>query len=416
MNAPMRRGACPGLSAPMATGDGLIARLTPAGSTISLAAFAGLCAAARRHGNGIIEITSRGSIQIRGLNAASAASFAAAVAALGIPANDGIPVIPDPLSGLDCDGVLDAESFASGLRQALAKAPSASRLSAKLSIVIDGGGPLHLDDLSADIRLRAASFDGQARFHVALGGTASTAITLGSVPVSRAAECVVRLLEILATVAPHARMRNAVKTAGLDVFSSAVMGVVDDTFAPIRRTVADPVGLHPLRSGEFAIGVALPFGHSQAGTLQSLIDMAAHARVSGLRTAPNRALLLVGVSPDAAHDVVAAARAMDFIVDANDPRRRVIACVGAPSCSSGQIPARALAPAIAQAVNGSDASGVIHVSGCIKGCAHPAAAPMTIVGRNGACEIYRGDQCVDSVTVDALPERVGQLISHGVRS
>ena len=76
MNAPvsasMRRGACPGLSAPMATGDGLLARLTPSGSTIALDAFAGLCAAARTHGNGIIEITSRGSIQIRGLSAASA--------------------------------------------------------------------------------------------------------------------------------------------------------------------------------------------------------------------------------------------------------------------------------------------------------------------------------------------------------
>ena len=43
----LRRGACPGLSAPMATGDGLFARLTPAGSTIALDAFAGLCAAAR---------------------------------------------------------------------------------------------------------------------------------------------------------------------------------------------------------------------------------------------------------------------------------------------------------------------------------------------------------------------------------
>src|SRR5258708_6730088 len=167
MNAPMRRGACPGLSAPMATGDGFLARLTPAGSTIALSAFAGLTAAARHHGNGIIEITSRGSVQIRGFNAASAPTFAAALAALGIPASDGIPVIPDPLSGLDCDSVLDAQSIAADLRQALAKASFASRLSAKLSIVIDGGGSLHLDDLSADIRLRAAYVDGHSCFHLA---------------------------------------------------------------------------------------------------------------------------------------------------------------------------------------------------------------------------------------------------------
>ena len=48
VSASIRRGACPGLSAPMQTGDGLLARLTPSGSTISLDALAGLCAAARR--------------------------------------------------------------------------------------------------------------------------------------------------------------------------------------------------------------------------------------------------------------------------------------------------------------------------------------------------------------------------------
>src|SRR3954468_3192718 len=138
MNAPMdismRRGACPGLSAPMATGDGLLARLTPAGSTIALDAFAGLCGAARTHGNGVIEITSRGSIQIRGLSAASAPLFATEVASLGIEASDGIPVLTDPLAGLNDFEILDAHTLAARLRDALAAMPSASRLSAKVSV------------------------------------------------------------------------------------------------------------------------------------------------------------------------------------------------------------------------------------------------------------------------------------------
>ena len=62
-----RRGACPGLSAPMPTGDGLLVRLLPIG-TIPLDAFAALCAAAQAHGNGVIEVTARGSIQVRGLD------------------------------------------------------------------------------------------------------------------------------------------------------------------------------------------------------------------------------------------------------------------------------------------------------------------------------------------------------------
>ena len=76
---PSRRGVCPGLSRPLPTGDGLLVRILPIG-TIALDAFAGLCAAARDHGNGIIEITARGSIQVRGLSAHSAPRFADAVA------------------------------------------------------------------------------------------------------------------------------------------------------------------------------------------------------------------------------------------------------------------------------------------------------------------------------------------------
>src|SRR5271168_5124782 len=96
---PQRRGACPGLSAPMPTGDGLLVRLLPAG-IMSLAAFGGLCKAAHTYGNGIIEITSRGSIQLRGLSETTAPLLAAAVAALDIAADDGVPIHCDPLSGL----------------------------------------------------------------------------------------------------------------------------------------------------------------------------------------------------------------------------------------------------------------------------------------------------------------------------
>ena len=70
---PHRRGACPALATPMQTGDGLLTRF-PAQvlATDVLEALAGIAAAA---GNGLIEVTARGSIQLRGLTAASAAAL-----------------------------------------------------------------------------------------------------------------------------------------------------------------------------------------------------------------------------------------------------------------------------------------------------------------------------------------------------
>jgi precorrin-3B synthase len=421
LHSPMRRGACPGLSAPMATGDGLLARLTPSGATISLAAFAGLCDAARRHGNGIVEVTSRGSIQFRGLSNTSAGPFAADVASLGIPANEGIAVMPDPLAGLCEDECLDAGEIAQDVRRTLASSSLASRRSAKVSVIVDGGGALHLDNVAADVRLRA--IDGN-RLHVAVGGTAVSATPVGVVSPDRATECVTRLLGLLASVAPDLRMRDAIASAGPERCRSELAGILEQAVAPDVRPAAEPVGMHRLQSGQIAVGVAPPFGHSDAETLNRLIGEAGHSGAGGLRTAPGRALLAIGLSPGASSAFVSRADALGFIVDPADPRRRVIACAGAPICASGEIPARALAPVVALAVRAhsasktrvyalTDAPGLVHVSGCAKGCAHPSPAPVTIVGRDRACDIHLNGKLVASAPVDALPEQLDRLLSNG---
>ncbi len=142
------RHACPGLSAPMETGDGLLVRILPSGP-IPLRAFAGLCAAALAQGNGTMEISARGSVQIRGLTPVTAPSFAAAVAALRLDIGDGVAVLADPLPG-EPTALIDANALAAELRTAIASAALA--LAPKLSVIVDGGGKLHLDALDADIR------------------------------------------------------------------------------------------------------------------------------------------------------------------------------------------------------------------------------------------------------------------------
>jgi precorrin-3B synthase len=406
MNAPLRRGACPGLSVPMATGDGLLARLTPSGSTIGLDAFGGLCRAARTHGNGILEITSRGSIQIRGLSAASAPLFADDVAALGIGGSDGIPVLTDPLSGLAPDATFDAGALAAALRASLASASIASRLAAKISVVVDGGGALHLDDVAGDIRLRAVDGSDGPWLHVALGGDASTSVPIGAVAPESAVMCVLRLLEVLAAKAPDGRMRDVARGEGLSVLDAAVADIIVDRPAPGVRPAAEPIGRHPLRTGDVAIGVGLPFGHSESDVLLRLVEAARRARAAGLRTAPGRALLVLGLAAGAADAFAAEADALGFIVVGSDPRRRVVACAGAPICASGQIPARAMAPAVVRAAGALSPGDVIHVSGCYKGCAHPAPASVAIFGRDGGCDVVLDGARTCSVTVEDLPHEL----------
>lgn len=395
--ASLRRGACPGLSVPMPTGDGLLARLMPIG-TISLDAMSGLCAAARRHGNGVIEITSRGSIQVRGLSEASAPAFADAVAELGIAAHDGVPVIADPLAGLDPNEVVDATALAAELRARLAIESFVPRLSPKVSVAIDGGGALHLDALAADVRLQAVAAPDGARVRVALGGDAASAVPLRTVALSEAIDTVAALLEKIASHGPSAR--------GHDVAGAGA-------HASPARIAADPIGVFRMHDGRVAVGIGFPFGHSDFGTLATLVHAARDVDAFGLRTSPGRALLVLGIADDLIAQFVCTARSLGFIVARDDPRRRVVACAGAPVCAAAKIPARALAPQIAaSSATLIGAHEVIHVSGCAKGCAHHGPAALTAIGRGGGCELLVGDAPAGSCAVENLPDRLAALAAN----
>jgi precorrin-3B synthase len=414
LTLPQRRGTCPGLSAPMATGDGLLVRLLPIG-TIALDAFADLCATARQHGNGIIEVTSRGSIQIRGLSAATTPRFAAAITALGIAAEDGIPVLTNPLAGLDAEDIIDVAALAADLRLALARRSLARRLSAKVSVLIDGGGAIDLDGIVADVRLRAEAIDGVAALCVSAGGDGWSAAHLGCVAGGDGVEVVTRLLEALAQRDRVARMRDVVVADGIAVLRSAVADlIIHDRAARSESRFSDAIGLRPLRDGTFAYGVGLAFGHADATSLQRLTKTAEAAGACGMCAAPGRVLIVVGLTQQAASSFAAAAAALGFIVRAGDPRRHVVACAGAPICASANIAARALAPQIAAAAAPHlDGAFKIHISGCAKGCAHPTPAALTIVGTSAGCTLVSNGSTRDApfatVATNELPAAIAEI-------
>jgi precorrin-3B synthase len=378
----LRRGACPGLSAPILTGDGLLARLLPTG-TIALDAFGGLCAAARQHGNGIIEITARGSIQVRGLSAASAIRFAETIAGLNIAAADGIPVLSNPLAGLDADEILDASETAAVLRRALAKTPLPRHLAPKVSVMVDGGSALNLHRLAADVRLCAERGDDEPVFRIGVAGDQTNAMPLGTVAPDRAIEVTLRLLDVICRGGHAARARDIVAADAGAEFRATIADFLtpDPPASDSVRTSSDPISEHRLRDGTFARGFGFAFGHADAATLTELVQAAADAGAAGLRLAPGRALMIVGLTQEAASALAATAETLGYVVRPDDPRRFVFACAGAPICSSAHIPARALAPRVAEiAAPQLGATFEIHISGCPKGCAHAKPVALTIVG------------------------------------
>ena len=237
MNAPFRRGACPGLSQPMPTGDGLLVRLTATGATIGPEAFVALCTAARDCGNGVIEVTSRGSIQLRGLTDRSVERLAAMIARIDLPVYEGPAVLCDALAGLDGEELLDAGALAAQLRRAIASAPYVTDLEPKVSIAVDGGGALHLDGVPADVRLNAQASGGRVYLRVSVGGDAAAARPIGAVATEHGVDAALRMLEVIA--AGRARAREILAAGGTGAFCRAIADIGVDLAPPSLRPPAE---------------------------------------------------------------------------------------------------------------------------------------------------------------------------------
>ncbi|MER9313281.1 precorrin-3B synthase, partial [Mesorhizobium australicum] len=223
MNAFSRRGACPALSAPMQTGDGLLVRLNPiAGGTSSGGTSSGgsssrglspklliaLAESASRHGNGIMEVTARGSLQIRGLTTESAALLATEVDALGIAVRTGVPVETGPLAGIDPHEIADPRPMAERITAAIEGAGLAPRLGPKVSVVVDGGGQLTLDAVTADVRLKAVGVSAGTLWAISVAGDSQSEKRLATADEDAARDIAVAALRMVAEKGRDAHTRD----------------------------------------------------------------------------------------------------------------------------------------------------------------------------------------------------------------
>lgn len=402
MNAFQRRGACPALSAPMQTGDGLLVRLNPVAGGLSPKTLIGLSESAARHGNGIMEVTARGSIQIRGLTAESAGQLAAEVNALGVAVRTGVPVETGPLAGLDSQEIADPRRLTDTIRAAIEKAALADKLGPKVSVVVDGGGSINLDTILADIRLVAVRHGDRALWQVSIAGTATTARPLALLDEAEACDAALMVLQAISAKGPESRARDLPPASAFTTFSSSNAAPSNAALSHERHHPTDsiPIGILPLANHTHTVGIALPFGSMPAERIARLCSEAARHGASEIRPAPQRTLLFLGLTKENCADLQQAASTLGFVTETADPRLHIAACPGEPACASGLLATREIAETIASDHAGMlDGSFTLHISGCAKGCAHPATAALTLVGdENGAGLVVDG-------TAKALPPR-----------
>jgi precorrin-3B synthase len=343
----MKRGWCPGVHEPMPSGDGLLIRVKPFGGRLSAAMLRTLAEVAAECGNGVVELTGRGNIQLRGLTAATAK-----------PASDAL---------VDA-GLADPDPVREARRNVIAVPPCKDALVA----AIEG--------------LLAETPGLPPKFCVAVGEARADIQVIGGrvIPLSRIAaegwgEDESEALRELAKTAADPGPLPPGLLLGLSFGQS-------DT-APLLRLAA--LMAHQPSWSAQADHPRLP-GDRAKESRGSLAFAEDDGEGPIVRTTPWRSFYFQG-----AHDPAPFAEA-GFITDPDDPRRTISACAGAPGCISASVPARADAAFLAaRGIRG------IHVSGCAKGCAHPKAA-TTLVGSGGRYGFVRHGRAGDRPAVTGL--------------
>lgn len=416
----MRRGACPSLATPMVTGDGLLVRLRPARPGFMLHELVALAEAADVCGNGILEVTARGSLQIRGLRAETVSLFAVKIAEAGIEVTEGLAIETPPLAGLDVSEIVDPLPLAAQLRATVAACQPRLILAPKLSITVDGGGHLHLGGVTADIRLRAVRIDGQTRWLLAIAGTEATAKRIAVLEEPAVAPAVVSILKSLAAMGDSARARDidaAILKAGL-------VSVTDVDAVEPMVPAPNSAGTHELGENGKALGLGLAFGQIRAQELRTFLEALEAFGATEIRLAPDHALMVLGIAPDRTAAAQALALGHGLRAFPLDPRNHIAACAGAGACASALIDTRVTAQAVIDAAPSLlDGSLTVHVSGCAKGCAKPSASALTITAApigyglvvNGAASAAP-NAYIEEKTIRSAMERLEALVRQRKRA
>ncbi|HET8938280.1 MAG TPA: precorrin-3B synthase [Polyangiales bacterium] len=147
------------------------------------------------------------------------------------------------------------------------------------------------------------------------------------------------------------------------------------------------LGFHAAAGGGW-FGIGLPFGSALHAEWVAIAELAERFGAAAVRLTPGREVLIGGVRRELGVRLAEVASRLGFITALGDPRMQVVACSGAPACSSAYGETRSLAGALGVELQPLLAAGAtLHVSGCEKGCASRAVAHFSIVLAQGGARL-----------------------------
>ncbi|MGV2932934.1 cobalamin biosynthesis protein CobG [Vreelandella venusta] len=354
--SPRIKGWCPGAWRPMATGDGLLVRVRPPLGQLSRQQVVALCEAAEIFGSGLIELTSRANIQLRGVSEANWTPLMAFLIEHQL-VNDDPQAERQPqlmLAPAWQEGD-DTHTIAHLLQT---RGSELAPMPGKIGIAIDAGKAPVLCDSAGDFRIERST-DG------------------GLIVRADGYQCGTAVNEPEAAVEQLIRLTHwFVDSGGWDSGRMRRHTVPLPDWAIADTAPASPGEKLALGKHSNGMVVGLPSGRVAANTLRETVSLAGSSlvKISAVQVTPWRRLLLKDCDTLPAVD--------GLIRHNSDPRLAMDACPGAPYCEQASVATQPLAEWLSGWVAAS-----VHISGCAKGCARQRPAALCLTGRDGRFDV-----------------------------
>ncbi|MFI7134363.1 precorrin-3B synthase [Nonomuraea sp. NPDC050153] len=381
----LRPDACPGALQVHEAADGPMARVRLPGGAISPVRLRELAACAADLGSGVIELTSRANVQVRGLR--SPAAFAERIAAAGLlpsAAHERVRnIVASPLGGRT--GLLDPQPLVEALDRALCGRPRLAGLPGRFLFAVDDGGgdmlALGADVTFIDGRLLLAGVDAglAVRADAAAGRMVAAAEAFLDERESAAADGGAwRIAELENGPARIATRLHATDTPARRATRLDTTGTCAHATGTSAR--AGRVGQ---RDGRVALEVVVPLGRLSAA--QALAVAAAaeandseHTTGVPVRFTPWRTVVLLDLSPAAADQAARVLAAAGLVTDPASPWAGVSACTGRPGCAKSLADVQEDARRWVATLDGPPATPV-HWAGCERRCGLPRGRVVQMV-------------------------------------
>ncbi|WP_374109088.1 cobalamin biosynthesis protein CobG [Streptomyces sp. CC228A] len=401
-----RGDACPGALRLHRADDGGLARLRLPTGSLTPSQVEALADAADLLGDGHLGVTSRGNLDLRGLDEDCGGALAERLSAAGLlpsPAHERVRnTVVSPLAGVDGRGHGHAPAWARELDALLCAEAWATALSGRFLFAVDDGRG-DVAGLGGDVTLLA---EPEGRALVRIGGhawrVAAADAPRAALAVAEAFLAVVRaqgsgawrVADLAAAGAPApgaaapetGRGPGSAADAGADRATGpadALRDLGEAADACLRRAGVPAEGTAPeplprsgppepgVVAGGRAVSVTAPLGRVSSSQFRALLP------AGEVRVTPWRGFVVTGLPDRAAAEArLAALEEAGFLTRADSPWLRVSACTGRPGCAKSLADVRAdVRPPEPARYGGLP----VHWSGCERRCGHPQGAWVDVL-------------------------------------